>query len=165
MKFRFVFWDVLPCKNNCRLTFQSYVLRSSPWWWRQHVPLKRRYTIIFTRQYIPEDKSELNPLIFRKTCYKLRAIRGRIHRHFKFITLVPVRTSEVGERIGPPNVDSKIVCVIVCPSTPNSYFRCFFVECDRTTWRENELCIKFSFYVWNCVWRKNRFKHRLGTNL
>jgi hypothetical protein len=28
--------------------------RWPPWWWRQHVPLKRR------RQYIPEDKSELH---------------------------------------------------------------------------------------------------------
>jgi hypothetical protein len=58
-----VFWDVLPCKNNCRPTFQ-----------RQHVPLKRRSTIILqialmmeaartsetARQYIPEDKSELH---------------------------------------------------------------------------------------------------------
>jgi hypothetical protein len=36
MKFRFVFWDVLPCK----------IMRSSPWWWRQHVSLKRQSTII-----------------------------------------------------------------------------------------------------------------------
>jgi hypothetical protein len=33
---------------------------SSSWWWRQHVPLKRRFDNYFTRQYIPEDKSEQN---------------------------------------------------------------------------------------------------------
>jgi hypothetical protein len=37
MKFRFVFWDVLPCK---------IIVDSSPLWWSQHVILKRRSTII-----------------------------------------------------------------------------------------------------------------------
>jgi hypothetical protein len=37
MKFRTVFWDVLPCK---------IIVYIHPWWWRQHVPLKRRSTIV-----------------------------------------------------------------------------------------------------------------------
>jgi hypothetical protein len=52
MKFRFVFWDVLPFKiivdrhfkGTCCLHHRGDEL--SPWWWRQHVPLKRRLTII-----------------------------------------------------------------------------------------------------------------------
>jgi hypothetical protein len=43
MKFRFVFWDVLPCKIIVDRRFRE---RSSPWWWRQYVPLKCRSTII-----------------------------------------------------------------------------------------------------------------------
>jgi hypothetical protein len=35
MKFRTVFWDVLPSK---------IIVDTHPWWWRQHVPLKRRWT-------------------------------------------------------------------------------------------------------------------------
>jgi hypothetical protein len=44
-------------QNNCRPTFQRYMLPPSS---GQHVPLKRRSTNYFTRQYIPEDKSELH---------------------------------------------------------------------------------------------------------
>jgi hypothetical protein len=39
MKFRIVLWDVLPCKIIVDRFHQG-------WWWRQHVPLKRRSTII-----------------------------------------------------------------------------------------------------------------------
>jgi hypothetical protein len=49
MKFRFVFWDVMPCKiivyRRFRCTFCLHH-QGNEWWWRQHVPLKRRTTII-----------------------------------------------------------------------------------------------------------------------
>jgi hypothetical protein len=61
-------------------TIGPQLFYAHPWWWRQHVPLKRRSTVIlrsslmmeaartsetsvdsyFTRQYIPEDNSELH---------------------------------------------------------------------------------------------------------
>jgi hypothetical protein len=48
MKFRIVFWDVLPCKIIVDRRFTgTYCLRHQGWWWwRQYVPLKRRSTII-----------------------------------------------------------------------------------------------------------------------
>jgi hypothetical protein len=36
MKIRIVFWAVLPCK---------IIVDNHPWWRRQHVPLKRRWTV------------------------------------------------------------------------------------------------------------------------
>jgi hypothetical protein len=41
MKFRFVFWDVLPCK-----IFVERRVRGTPCCWSQHVPLRRPSTII-----------------------------------------------------------------------------------------------------------------------
>jgi hypothetical protein len=58
MKFRFVFWDVLPCKiivdrrfrGMCCLHPQGLmyisVTLTHPWWWRQYAPLKRWSTVI-----------------------------------------------------------------------------------------------------------------------
>jgi len=45
MIFRIVSWDVLPCKIIVDRRFRGtcYI---QPWWWRQHIPLKRRSTII-----------------------------------------------------------------------------------------------------------------------
>jgi hypothetical protein len=37
-----------------------YVQNCLQGWWRQHVPLKRRSTYYFKRQYNPEDNSELH---------------------------------------------------------------------------------------------------------
>jgi hypothetical protein len=44
MKFRIVFWDVLPCKIIVDRRFRGTLDHQG--WWRQHVPLKRRSTII-----------------------------------------------------------------------------------------------------------------------
>jgi len=48
MKFRFVFWDVLPCKIIVALMMEA--ARTS----------ETSVDNYFTRQYIPEDKSELH---------------------------------------------------------------------------------------------------------
>jgi hypothetical protein len=51
MKFRFVFWDVLPCKiKNKIIALMMEAARTS----------ETSVDNYFTRQYIPEDKSELH---------------------------------------------------------------------------------------------------------
>jgi hypothetical protein len=64
MKFRFVFWDVLPCKTivdrrfrgTCCLHHQGIIIALMMEAARTSETLVNNY---FTRQYIPEDKSEL----------------------------------------------------------------------------------------------------------
>jgi hypothetical protein len=47
MKFRIVFWDVLPCKLIADRRFRdTCCLHHQVWWFRQHVPLERQSTII-----------------------------------------------------------------------------------------------------------------------
>jgi hypothetical protein len=65
MKFRFVFWDVLPCKIIVDRRFRGVLPPSSG---RRVTTLMREaprnsetsVDNYFTRQYIPEDKSELH---------------------------------------------------------------------------------------------------------
>jgi hypothetical protein len=47
-----------PAVTSLHLTKMTY--NSSPWWWRQHAPLKRRSSP--TRRYIPENFSHLHNL-------------------------------------------------------------------------------------------------------
>jgi hypothetical protein len=51
MKFRFVFWDVLPCKIIAALMMEAECTSETS------------VDNYFTRQYIPENKSELQKLI------------------------------------------------------------------------------------------------------
>jgi hypothetical protein len=46
MKFRFAFWDVLPCKIIFDQRFRGIYCLHHPCWWRQYVSLKCRLTII-----------------------------------------------------------------------------------------------------------------------
>jgi hypothetical protein len=58
MKFRFVFWDVLPCKIIFDPMFQGYVAMMEAA--RTSETSVDNY---FTRQYIPEDKPELHSML------------------------------------------------------------------------------------------------------
>jgi hypothetical protein len=41
LKFRIVFWDVLPCKIIVDRRFRgTYCLHTHPWWWRQHAAVR-----------------------------------------------------------------------------------------------------------------------------
>jgi hypothetical protein len=56
MKFRFVFWDVLPCKIIAALMMEVECTSETS------------VDNYFTRQYIPENKSELQKLISITGC-------------------------------------------------------------------------------------------------
>jgi hypothetical protein len=58
MKFRFVFWDVLPCKIIALMMEAAHTSETS-------------VDNYFTLQYIPEDKSELHADRRSETCSQL----------------------------------------------------------------------------------------------
>jgi hypothetical protein len=58
MKFRIVFWDVLPCKMIVDRLFRSTCWFHHQGWWRPRTS-ETSVDNYFTRQYIPEDNSEL----------------------------------------------------------------------------------------------------------
>jgi hypothetical protein len=61
MKFRIVFWDVVPCKIIVDRRFRGTCCPHHQGWdpWRQHTS-ETSVDNHFTRQYIPEDNSELH---------------------------------------------------------------------------------------------------------
>jgi hypothetical protein len=60
MKLRFVFWDVLPCKIIFDRRFRAMMMEAA----RTSETSVDNY---FTRQYIPEDKSELHKTLILAT--------------------------------------------------------------------------------------------------
>jgi hypothetical protein len=101
MNFRIIFWDVPPCKiivdrrfrGTCCLHHQGwtmYVLPPSsgmdhPWWWRQHVPLKRRSTIILHGSTSQKTILKVTINCFRTWGYKY-SVFFSVNSRFRKIT-------------------------------------------------------------------------------
>jgi hypothetical protein len=73
MKFRIVFWDVLPCKIIVVLHFRGTccLQQQHLWGWRQYVPLNRRTTIILhgsTSQKTILNNHKVDYIIFFSKC-------------------------------------------------------------------------------------------------